>query len=106
MELTGISGADNPIAHLHEEESDADLFIFEPVDSETGISRSQMAELEDGTPFAFDDLDELHAHIKIFPSESDDTVLARADLGSADRSEEHTSELQSRGHLVCRLLLE
>src|SRR5439155_19631369 len=25
---------------------------------------------------------------------------------SAPRSEEHTSELQSRGHLVCRLLLE
>src|SRR5690625_6982040 len=25
---------------------------------------------------------------------------------AADRSEEHTSELQSRGHLVCRLLLE
>src|SRR5690625_4743760 len=25
---------------------------------------------------------------------------------SRDRSEEHTSELQSRGHLVCRLLLE
>src|SRR5690625_4089972 len=28
------------------------------------------------------------------------------DRGPADRSEEHTSELQSRGHLVCRLLLE
>src|SRR5690625_4859397 len=27
-------------------------------------------------------------------------------LGSTTRSEEHTSELQSRGHLVCRLLLE
>src|SRR5690625_5657884 len=28
-------------------------------------------------------------------------------LGAGDsRSEEHTSELQSRGHLVCRLLLE
>src|SRR5690625_6023078 len=27
-------------------------------------------------------------------------------LGVATRSEEHTSELQSRGHLVCRLLLE
>src|SRR3989442_6884289 len=26
--------------------------------------------------------------------------------GSHDRSEEHTSELQSRPHLVCRLLLE
>src|SRR2546429_6550592 len=29
----------------------------------------------------------------------------KADFG-ADRSEEHTSELQSRLHLVCRLLLE
>src|SRR5439155_25591854 len=27
-------------------------------------------------------------------------------LISSPRSEEHTSELQSRGHLVCRLLLE
>src|SRR5437870_8731361 len=27
-------------------------------------------------------------------------------LAAAMRSEEHTSELQSRGHLVCRLLLE
>src|SRR5439155_19644763 len=29
-----------------------------------------------------------------------------ADGLEAARSEEHTSELQSRGHLVCRLLLE
>src|SRR5439155_19566087 len=28
------------------------------------------------------------------------------DCRPASRSEEHTSELQSRGHLVCRLLLE
>src|SRR5437870_9530965 len=27
-------------------------------------------------------------------------------VGQFGRSEEHTSELQSRGHLVCRLLLE
>src|SRR5437660_10091206 len=33
--------------------------------------------------------------------------LGRAcDTSKARRSEEHTSELQSRGHLVCRLLLE
>src|SRR5690625_750773 len=33
--------------------------------------------------------------------------LAEAnDFGEPARSEEHTSELQSRGHLVCRLLLE
>src|SRR5687768_18335304 len=33
-------------------------------------------------------------------------LLARGVLRSASRSEEHTSELQSRLHLVCRLLLE
>src|SRR5215510_16294827 len=30
----------------------------------------------------------------------------RGGSGASRRSEEHTSELQSRGHLVCRLLLE
>src|SRR5690625_6595460 len=33
------------------------------------------------------------------------TLLVRL-LDHHSRSEEHTSELQSRGHLVCRLLLE
>src|SRR5689334_24742219 len=32
--------------------------------------------------------------------------VARVVYGCADRSEEHTSELQSQFHLVCRLLLE
>src|SRR5207253_4814188 len=34
------------------------------------------------------------------------SVAARARQWRVLRSEEHTSELQSRGHLVCRLLLE
>src|SRR5690625_5841534 len=33
-------------------------------------------------------------------------AIQRAMRGGAKRSEEHTSELQSRGQLVCRLLLE
>src|SRR5438876_9154886 len=33
-------------------------------------------------------------------------ILAKPECGSATRSEEHTSELQSPVHLVCRLLLE
>src|SRR5690625_6559744 len=32
--------------------------------------------------------------------------VTTAKNGNEARSEEHTSELQSRGHLVCRLLLE
>src|SRR5437660_9782601 len=34
------------------------------------------------------------------------TTAFRARIKPRSRSEEHTSELQSRGHLVCRLLLE
>src|SRR5690625_5473078 len=37
---------------------------------------------------------------------SDTIGRHRALFVHQDRSEEHTSELQSRGHLVCRLLLE
>src|SRR5690554_7773899 len=33
-------------------------------------------------------------------------VIAQRTQGNKGRSEEHTSELQSRPHLVCRLLLE
>src|SRR2546427_5723453 len=33
-------------------------------------------------------------------------LAARADLEQEQRSEEHTSELQSQSNLVCRLLLE
>src|SRR5690625_5449638 len=49
------------------------------------------------TPFSKDDA------VYALDSDTPVTVLNyRAD----ERSEEHTSELQSRGHLVCRLLLE
>src|SRR5207253_7676206 len=37
---------------------------------------------------------------------SDRTTFCCTSEPSRTRSEEHTSELQSRGHLVCRLLLE
>src|SRR5690625_6729087 len=43
--------------------------------------------------------------------EIEELVVSKARKGTyvatfSERSEEHTSELQSRGHLVCRLLLE
>src|SRR5690625_6711762 len=41
----------------------------------------------------------------ILQTEFYDITERRADESWQDRSEEHTSELQSRGHLVCRLLL-
>src|SRR5439155_6598103 len=43
-----------------------------------------------------------------FAINPDDLLLPRNNPGLSrkSRSEEHTSELQSRGHLVCRFLLE
>src|SRR5690554_5312682 len=43
---------------------------------------------------------ETYSAIKEFP------IIPCNLCGSQERSEEHTSELQSRPHLVCRLLLE
>src|SRR2546422_2246837 len=63
----------------------------------------------------------LFPYTTLFRSQRPDSVLYRVDAGARQhfgllgphatdvldrRSEEHTSELQSRLHLVCRLLLE
>src|SRR5690554_7606296 len=44
--------------------------------------------------------------ISCFGQRSMTTLSPAASARAAPRSEEHTSELQSRPHLVCRLLLE
>src|SRR2546429_4274402 len=50
---------------------------------------------------------EFCASITVYPcSESTMWASPRTAGSSSTRSEEHTSELQSRLHLVCRLLLE
>src|SRR2546429_2920036 len=59
---------------------------FEPVGAETRISIEHRA---------WDTIPRRHAARHGFPEEA-----------TLQRSEEHTSELQSRLHLVCRLLLE
>src|SRR3712207_8955833 len=49
--------------------------------------------------------DDLDAQIAARPGDADGDLAAVGDEQSP-RSEEHTSELQSRQYLVCRLLLE
>src|SRR5690625_6524116 len=52
---------------------------------------------------------EKEEHSMITPESCSDPIVTKEEmefyLKFRDRSEEHTSELQSRGHLVCRLLL-
>src|SRR2546422_6385278 len=47
-----------------------------------------------------------HRELALVIQHLEHAELGRAELETRDRSEEHTSELQSRLHLVCRLLLE
>src|SRR5438445_3709131 len=49
---------------------------------------------------------ELHPRLEEVPDLRLDVVLVEQRRLGGDRSEEHTSELQSRQYLVCRLLLE
>src|SRR3712207_8228849 len=44
--------------------------------------------------------------VRALDRETDGKLAERVPSGPAGRSEEHTSELQSRQYLVCRLLLE
>src|SRR5690625_6350366 len=50
--------------------------------------------------------EEFEFSVKEMPSQFYKIVLETPNHWLNSRSEEHTSELQSRGHLVCRLLLE
>src|SRR5690625_5374880 len=49
-----------------------------------------------------------YRHIPVFLNQQLQEIDSDKSCATCDkrRSEEHTSELQSRGHLVCRLLLE
>src|SRR5690625_415451 len=64
-------------------------------------------------PFVEGGVDEVPDHFTIFrnPENLEDEYIPEFLMpvdkeAQKRRSEEHTSELQSRGHLVCRLLLE
>src|SRR5258707_2741313 len=62
--------------------------------------RSTLLSLHDALPIS----DE-HAFFRVIGS-ARSCELSASDGVEAERSEEHTSELQSRQYLVCRLLLE
>src|SRR5207253_7628405 len=69
----------------------------------TGTSRGRRSRLSCGTVFESSLIDTRFVVPLLRGGQGVRTPRGR---GREDQSEEHTSELQSRGHLVCRLLLE
>src|SRR3712207_8225673 len=70
----------------------------------TTLFRSGPANLRGGA--GDDELSLRKAPGKLYGQDGDDLLLGAAGDDAIERSEEHTSELQSRQYLVCRLLLE
>src|SRR5207253_10813175 len=69
----------------------------------TTLFRSALLDDEKGGRFSVSPVGRFRSERRYI---SDTNVLETRFFDAAGRSEEHTSELQSRGHLVCRLLLE
>src|SRR2546422_5375863 len=69
--------------------------------NDTATTEIYTLSLHDALPIS------LSPSVKTTPGmESRSPAVASSPAGGLSRSEEHTSELQSRLHLVCRLLLE
>src|SRR5690348_17832653 len=84
--VTGVQTCALPILSRHLK-SEADAAAFQ---AEIALERSGLGYDIDGVVYKFDDL----------------RLQTRLGFVGRARSEEHTSELQSPVHLVCRLLLE
>jgi hypothetical protein len=77
-------GGTHPV-HIHENtttEGGGILFSFNPVNGDTGLSKTNISEQDDGTPLLYEDLLSINGHIKGHLSPEDlQTVVASGDIG-------------------------
>ena len=60
----------------------ASLFTFNDVDGNSGISKTNVIQLDDGTPFGYDDVLEVNGYINIHLSASNlTTLVAQGNIG-------------------------
>src|SRR5256884_4326101 len=74
--------------------------------NDTATTEIYTLSLHDALPISFRQRAIRFKFRRILPTSTSSRALRLATSRSIMRSEEHTSELQSRLHLVCRLLLE
>ncbi len=72
-------------AHIHNNsaiEGGGIAFSFNPVDGTTGISKTNLAQLDDGTAFGYDDIENFDGYINVHLSaEALGTIVAQGDIG-------------------------
>ncbi|MFD3003276.1 CHRD domain-containing protein [Pontibacter toksunensis] len=84
--LTGTpDGGEHP-AHIHQnsaEEGGGIVYTFNPVNGTTGMSKSNVATLDDGTPFGYDDVLTYDGYVNVHLSATDlATIVAQGNIGS------------------------
>src|SRR5690554_7003272 len=75
------------------------------IDDEKSIRRA-LKEIFEFENYEVDEAEDGKEGLEKATSQYYDVIFCDIKMPKMDRSEEHTSELQSRPHLVCRLLLE
>ncbi|WP_202915942.1 CHRD domain-containing protein [Pontibacter pamirensis] len=84
--LTGTpDGGDHP-AHIHQNSAEVGggiVYTFNPVNGTTGMSKSNVAMLDDGTPFGYDDVLTYDGYVNVHLSAADlATIVAQGNIGS------------------------
>src|SRR5690625_6128882 len=105
----GISRFSYSLIHVVAEHVNPTVIISDPLQREMLPTNSSVVELHAPTsvlePLAARKLNVFEPDVVFSPMQTIGSMGRKFGL-ILTRSEEHTSELQSRGHLVCRLLLE
>ncbi|MFD2551015.1 CHRD domain-containing protein [Bizionia sediminis] len=82
--LNTVAGSVHP-AHIHNNtalEGGAIAFTFNPVSGDTGVSRTNLSMLDDGTPFNYSNVVTFNGYVNVHASETDlGTIVAQGDIG-------------------------
>ncbi|WP_224489603.1 CHRD domain-containing protein [Robertkochia flava] len=84
--LTGTPEGGSHPAHIHENDvatGGGIIFTFNPVSGDTGISRTQVAEFDNGDPLTYADILEVNGYVNVHLSAEDlGTLVAQGNIGS------------------------
>ena len=93
--LDGTPDGGTHPAHIHMNsfaEGGGILYTFTPVDGTTGMSRSNVAELDDGSSFGYSDILSVDGYVNVHLSADDlGTIVAQGDIGQNELTGESTT---------------
>lgn len=84
IQLTNAIDGEMHPAHIHNNtalETGGIALTFNPVDGETGISHTNINQLDDATPFMYENIEAFDGYINVHLSETDTSIVSQGDIG-------------------------